>query len=191
MHCVCIGLTGLLPCVNIAERNLLCVCYWWQRDSLMNSDNWGPACCLITDLSHKTYQIPKLKCFSFCLEVVFAQSCEACCLSREWRYSWINADRRCSDYIWVNKYYIAYECAHYIRGLTALTCRNLATAIFEFSKRVIKFGDFNTLRPRQNGRQYFTFLNAFSWMKIYIYQLKFHWSLFLSFELAIIQHWYR
>ena len=36
-----------------------------------------------------------------------------------------------------------------------------------------------------------TFSNAFSWMKIYEFQLMFHWSLFLRVELTIFQHWLR
>ena len=34
-----------------------------------------------------------------------------------------------------------------------------------------------------------TFSNGFSWMKIYGFRLRFHWSLFLRFELTIFQHW--
>ena len=33
-----------------------------------------------------------------------------------------------------------------------------------------------------------TFSNAFSWMKMYWYQLKFHWSCFLMVQLVIFQH---
>ena len=36
-----------------------------------------------------------------------------------------------------------------------------------------------------------TFSNAFSWMKLFEYQLKFHWSLFLRAQLTIPQHWLR
>ena len=36
-----------------------------------------------------------------------------------------------------------------------------------------------------------TFWNAFSWMKIYEFRLKFHWSLFLGAQLTIYQHWFR
>ena len=36
-----------------------------------------------------------------------------------------------------------------------------------------------------------TFSNDFSWMKMYAYRLKFHWSLFLRVQLAISQHWFR
>ena len=35
------------------------------------------------------------------------------------------------------------------------------------------------------------FSNAFSWMKMYEFRLKFHWSLFLRFQLTIFQHWFR
>ena len=36
-----------------------------------------------------------------------------------------------------------------------------------------------------------TFSNEFSWMKIYEFRLKFHWSLFLRVQWTISQHWFR
>ena len=36
-----------------------------------------------------------------------------------------------------------------------------------------------------------TLSNAFSWMKIYEFRLRFHWCLFLRFQLTIFQHWFR
>ena len=33
--------------------------------------------------------------------------------------------------------------------------------------------------------------NAFSWMKMYEFRLKFHWRLFLGVELTIFHHWFR
>ena len=36
-----------------------------------------------------------------------------------------------------------------------------------------------------------TFSNAFSWMKMYEFRLRFHWSLFLRFQLTIFQHCFR
>ena len=35
------------------------------------------------------------------------------------------------------------------------------------------------------------FSDAFSWMKIFVFWLKFHWSLFLRVRLTITQHWFR
>ena len=35
-----------------------------------------------------------------------------------------------------------------------------------------------------------TIPNAFSWMKVYKFQLRFHWSLFLRVKLTISQHWF-
>ena len=35
-----------------------------------------------------------------------------------------------------------------------------------------------------------TLSNAFSWMRMLWFRLKFHWSLFLRFELTIFQHWF-
>ena len=36
-----------------------------------------------------------------------------------------------------------------------------------------------------------TFSDAFSWMKINEFRLKFHWSLFLRVQLTIFHHWFR
>ena len=36
-----------------------------------------------------------------------------------------------------------------------------------------------------------TFSNEFSWMKMYYFRLKFHWSLFPRVQLTIFQHWFR
>ena len=36
-----------------------------------------------------------------------------------------------------------------------------------------------------------TFSNAFSWMKMYKFRSRFHWSLFPWVNLAIFQHWFR
>ena len=39
-------------------------------------------------------------------------------LSGEWRCSWSSADRRCSNYIWVIKNWIAFKSAPYIKNFT-------------------------------------------------------------------------
>ena len=36
-----------------------------------------------------------------------------------------------------------------------------------------------------------TLSNAFSWMKMLEFRLRFHWSLFLRVQLTTIQHWFR
>ena len=35
-----------------------------------------------------------------------------------------------------------------------------------------------------------TFSNAFSWMKMYEFRFRIHWSLFLKLKLTIFQHWF-
>ena len=35
------------------------------------------------------------------------------------------------------------------------------------------------------------FSNTFSWTKMYEFQIRFHWSLFLRVKLTIFQHWFR
>ena len=50
----------------------------------------------------------------------------------------------------------------------------------------------NTLRSRQmDAISQTTSSSAFSWMKIFEFRLKCHWSLFLSIQLTIFQHWFR
>ena len=51
---------------------------------------------------------------------------------------------------------------------------------------------FNTLRRRQmDAISQTTFSNAFSWMKMFEFRLKFHWSLFPRVQLTIFQQWFR
>ena len=46
-------------------------------------------------------------------------------------------------------------------------------------------------RERMAAISQMTLSNAFSWMKIYEFWLKFHWSLFVRVQLTIFQHWFR
>ena len=53
-------------------------------------------------------------------------------------------------------------------------------------------GSVNSLRPRQmDAISQTTFSNAFSWMKMFEFRLKFHWSLFPRVQLTIFQQWFR
>ena len=73
-------------------------------------------------------------------------------------------------------------------------CNYLKTAWFMMGQWwQIEPGRLNTLRLRQDGRRFSQtrFSNAFSWMKMYEFHLKFHWSLCLRFQLTIFQHWFR
>ena len=59
-------------------------------------------------------------------------------------------------------------------------------------KAVSPVPSLNTLTPRPNGAIFqTTHSNPFSWIKIFEFRLKFHWSLFLRFQLTIFQHWFR
>ena len=50
----------------------------------------------------------------------------------------------------------------------------------------------NTLRPRQDGCHFADKVaNAFSWMKMHQFWLRFHWSLIPRVQLTIYQHWFR
>ena len=57
------------------------------------------------------------------------------------------------------------------------------------------YTDRNTLthwgRDKMAAISQTTFSNAFSWMKMYEFRLRFHWSLFLVVQTTISQHWFR
>ena len=95
-------------------------------------------------------------------EMRLVSSCSCLCpirwgqvLSREWRYSWSSADRRCSNYIWVIDNFIAYQgaslsksfCVGYISQHTMISQQSLQI----FGCRTLPV---NILRPRQNGRHF-------------------------------------
>ena len=46
-------------------------------------------------------------------------------------------------------------------------------------------------RDKMDAISQTTFSNAFSWMKMHGFRLRFHWSLFLRFKLTMFQHWFR
>ena len=46
-------------------------------------------------------------------------------------------------------------------------------------------------RDKMDAISQTTFSSAFSWMKMFEFRLKFHWSLFLRVQLTIFQHWFR
>ena len=46
-------------------------------------------------------------------------------------------------------------------------------------------------RDKMDSISQTTFSSAFSWMKMFEFRLKFHWSLFLRVQITISQHWFR
>ena len=80
--------------------------------------------------------------------------------------------------------------AHY--GVTVMNFCWLDDAIEIDRRDRAKSGDIsniNTMKSRQNGRLFqTTFSNAFSWIKMCEFRLRFHWSLFLRIQLTILQH---
>ena len=53
------------------------------------------------------HQIPRSKCFLSCPPVVFVQSIDSRC--RERRSYWSNANKQCSNYIWMINSFIVYK----------------------------------------------------------------------------------
>ena len=46
-------------------------------------------------------------------------------------------------------------------------------------------------REKMDAISQTTFWSAVSWMKMFEFPMKFHWSLFLRVQLTIFQHWFR
>ena len=46
-------------------------------------------------------------------------------------------------------------------------------------------------RDKMDAISQTTFSNAFSWMKMFEFRLKFHWNMFLRVQSTIFQHWFR
>ena len=67
-----------------------------------------------------------------------------------------------------------------------------STLAFIYPRRNLFAPLLNTLRPGQMAAIFqTTFWNAFSWMKMYEFHVRFHWSLFLKVQLTIFQYWFR
>ena len=71
--------------------------------------------------------------------------------------------------------------------------RTAANSIYHIQRAYdVGWQDINTLKSRQiDAISQTTFSNAFSWMKILEFRLKFHWRLFLRVQLTIFQQWFR
>ena len=59
----------------------------------------------------------------------------------------------------------------------------------------VRFGQMGQLthwgRDKMDAISQTTFSSAFSWMKMFEFRLKFHWSLFQRVQSTIFQHWFR
>ena len=73
--------------------------------------------------------------------------------------------------------------------LTSPACRQVWFILC--SPRIVPEGLTHWGRDKMAAISQTTLSNPFSWMKIFEFRLKFHWSLFLRFQLIIIQHWFR
>ena len=76
-------------------------------------------------------------------------------------------------------------------------CRTSDHPVLELLNRysLIESSHYNSLthwgRDKMAAIFQTTSSNAFSWMKMYEFRLKFHWSLFLRVQLTIFQYWFR
>ena len=83
-------------------------------------------------------------------------------------------------------------------GLVLDVCVSSWTVLYEgiLTKHILWFHDrliLITHWGRDNMAANFltTFSNAFSWMEIYKFRSRFHWSLFPGVKLTVFQHWFR
>ena len=61
------------------------------------------------------------------------------------------------------------------------------------NRQIVLSCNYHLISPRDKmaARLQTTFLNAFWWMKNWLFWFEFHWSLFLIVKLTINQHWFR
>ena len=84
--------------------------------------------------------------------------------------------------LWGGKYCKLYICYLY---------SGMVTRVYNY-RQWLFYRDINSSPPGQNGRHFGDDnLVEFLWMKSSVFWLKFHCSLFLMVQLAIIQHWFR
>ena len=62
---------------------------------------------------------------------------------------------------------------------------------FRLGTTGLQYSLVNTLRPKQNGRQYSDIFKCIFLMKIYEFRLRFHWIVFPRVQLTTFQHWFR
>ena len=154
------------PCggCGISRRQQLC------NDTIDETQRWVPS-----KVEYKTHRIPKPKYFSARLAVVFAQSIEDRCEIE-------NEDV-------VGDASTRLEWSQYSIILIA---RHTHQSRFE---HVVKSEMYIWLthwgRDKMAAVSQTTLSNAFSWMKMSEFRLRFHWSLFLRVQLTIFQHWFR
>ena len=75
---------------------------------------------------------------------------------------------------------------HFLDNTSVYFDSNVTEVCFQCSHWV------NTLRPRQMAAIFRTaFSDGFSWMKIYLFRLRFRWGVFPRVKSMIFQHWFR
>ena len=78
-----------------------------------------------------------------------------------------------------------------------VTTSKLLSVSFDFislhprSNRCVCFISTNWGRYKLAAIYHTTFSNAFSWLKMYKFRLRFHWNLFPRVQLTLFQHWCR
>ena len=85
----------------------------------------------------------------------------------------------------------SHACSFHGNSSTQANCTRCDLAQFNWRINT----NFKTLRPRQNGRHFADdILNSIwipSWMKMFEFLSKFHWSLLIRVQLTIFNHWFR
>ena len=89
---------------------------------------------------------------------------------------------------YAKKVEIAYEIRskYTAQGVTALNNGNFSEQLYITMVSLTYWG-----RDKMAAIFQTTLLKSFSWMKMYKFRLRFHWSLFPMVQLTIFQHWFR
>ena len=109
---------------------------------------------------------------------------------------YIIQDKRCHKTLFIM---MSHEMCWY---LNAITPSHPSLSLFSSGRNAVLWFHFDNIqymhfvclthwgRDKMDAISQTTFLNAFSWMKMFEYRLKLHWSLFLRVQLTISQHWF-
>ena len=96
----------------------------------------------------------------------------------------------------INRHCITYFCIDCVSIIIVQSSDIMQYIPFNEIKETFRAAMVNTWlthwgRDKMAAVSQTTLSNAFSWMKMLEFRLRFHWSLFLRVQLTIIQHWFR
>ena len=111
--------------------------------------------------------------------------------SMQFKWNWKVYFWNCKHFAYWWKHIYTFILMHFMEHISFLVlsytlCVQMMGYYFLDAKHLTIWG-----RDKMDAIFQTTFSNGFSWMKMSVFWLKFHWSLFLGAQLPISQHWFR